>query len=127
MKTLIKSVLLLLLVMSLTACVGVRQQDLDSWVGQPVSALETHPFFLTVPVIKTIASDGTEIWNYKNSVGLIQGSSSLITVKKDAACNNIFYIKDGVVLRYIAQGTGGVRCMTNAALQPQFRGSTNLR
>ena len=53
MKTLIKSALLLLLAMSLTGCVGVRQQDLDSWVGKPVSALEPHPFFLTVPVIKT--------------------------------------------------------------------------
>ena len=127
MKTLIKSALLLLLAMSLTGCVGVRQQDLDSWVGQPVSALETHPFFLTVPVIKTLASDGTEIWNYKNSRALIEGSSSSITVKRDAACNNIFYIKDGIVLRYIAQGTGGVRCMTNASLQPNFRGSTNLR
>ena len=45
---------------------SVRQADLDAWVGQPVVALEVHPIFLTVPVVKTQASDGTEIWNYVN-------------------------------------------------------------
>ena len=38
----------------------MRQADLDAWVGQPVAALETHPFFVTVPVVKTVSSDGTE-------------------------------------------------------------------
>jgi hypothetical protein len=43
-----------------------------------------------------------------------------------AACNNIFYIKDGYVQQYTAIGTGGVRCYTNEALRPGFRGSTRL-
>ena len=29
-----------------------------------MSALEKHPFFVTRPVVRTRASDGTEIWNY---------------------------------------------------------------
>lgn len=44
-----------------------------------------------------------------------------------AACNNIFYIKDGYVQQYTAIGTGGVRCYTNEALRPGFRGSTNFQ
>jgi hypothetical protein len=44
-----------------------------------------------------------------------------------AACNNIFYIKDGYVQQYTAIGIGGVRCYTNEALRPGFRGSTNFQ
>ena len=44
----------------------VHQQDLDEWRGQPVSKLDKHPFFLTVPQTRTIASDGTEIRDYVN-------------------------------------------------------------
>src|SRR5262245_31204051 len=86
------------------ACASVRQADLDAWVGQPVVALETHPVFLTVPVVKTRASDGTEIWNYVNGANLGQCSSggSIYSgmvdyatyskfsncVQRFAACNN---------------------------------------
>lgn len=44
-----------------------------------------------------------------------------------AACNNIFYIKNGYVQQYVAIGTGGVRCLTTAELRPGYRGSANLR
>lgn len=56
-----KFFILLFVLSSLSGCATVRQVDLDAWVGQPVSALETHPIFITVPVVKTTASDGTEI------------------------------------------------------------------
>ena len=102
-----------LLVAMLTGCATVRQADLDAWVGQPIAALETHPVFLTVPVVKTVASDGTEIWNYVNGANLGQcsGGGSVwgqqinyasynqftSCVQRFAACNNIFYIRDGKV------------------------------
>ena len=127
----------------LAACATVRQVDLDAWVGQPVAILETHPVFITVPVVKTIASDGTQIWNYVNGrhLGHCTGGGSIwgttlnyaaysqfaSCVQGFAACNNIFYIRDGKVLRYTPVGTGGVRCYTTAQLQPQFRGPTNIR
>jgi hypothetical protein len=111
--------------------------------GRPVLDLEMHPFFLTVPVVKTVASDGTEIWNYVNGANLgncyDSGSISSLgyinsaqytefssCVARFAACNNIFYIRDGTVLRYSPIGTGGMRCMTNASLQPGFKGTVNL-
>lgn len=127
----------------LASCATVRQADLDAWVGQPVIALETHPVFLTVPVVKTTASDGTEIWNYVNGANLGQctGGGSVYgrqlnyaaynqfasCVQRFAACNNIFYIKDGKVLRYTPVGSGGARCYTTEQLQPQSRGPTNIR
>lgn len=43
---------------------SVRQSDLDAWVGQPVTALDKHPIFLTTSFVRTRADDGTEIRNY---------------------------------------------------------------
>lgn len=132
-----------LAVSAITACATVRQVDLDAWVGQPVVALETHPVFLTVPVVKTQASDGTEIWNYVNGANLGQcsGGGSIYGGKLDyasynkfsnciqrfAACNNIFFIRDGKVIKYTPIGTGGAHCYTTEQLQPGFSGATNIR
>lgn len=133
-------------VLSLTlvaGCATVRQVDLDAWVDQPLAALETHPIFITVPVVKTVASDGTQIWNYVNGANLGQCSGGgnvwgtqinyaaysqfASCVQRFAACNNIFYIRDGKILRYTPVGTGGARCYTTEQLQPQFRGPVNIR
>jgi len=124
-------------------CLSVRQADLDAWVGQPVVALETHPIFLTVPVVKTQASDGTEIWNYVNgsNLGQCSGGGSIYSgtvdyatyskfsscVQRFAACNNIFFIRDGRVTKYTPIGTGGMRCYTTEQLQPGFSGAANIR
>jgi len=126
----------------------VWQADLDAWVGQPVSALEKHPFFVTRPVVRTRASDGTEIWNYVNGgnigtcdgVGSVRGSgvrrgiinyssysSFTKCMEKVAACNNLFYIRDGIVERYTPVGTGGMYCITSRELRPNYTGPMNLR
>ena len=141
---LMKRIVVLLSLVALVGCAlpTVRQQDLDAWIGQPVSALELHPFFITVPVVKTKTSDGTEIWNYVNgrNIGGCLGGGSVFSgtvnsaiynqitncVSRIGACNSIFYIKENVVLKYIAVGSGGVRCMTTKELQPQFIGSGNF-
>lgn len=133
----------IILLALLAGCATVRQSDLDAWVGQPVAALETHPVFLTIPVVKTVASDGTEIWNYVNGANLNSCSAGgsiygkqvsyasygqfTSCVQRFAACNNIFYIRDGKVLRYTPVGTGGASCYTSDEARPQFRGPTNFR
>jgi hypothetical protein len=38
-------------------------------------------------------------------------------------CNNLFYIKDGTVIRYTPIGSGGARCYTNDMAKPGFRGA----
>ena len=122
-----KLFLIIVITLILSGCL-VRQEDLDAWVGQPVEALETHSFFVTVPLIKTKTSSGIEIWNYRNGgmqtscYGNARGgfvSTSLFATcsSGEVVCNNLFYIKDGRVLEYKPSG----RCRTNSSLQPERR------
>jgi hypothetical protein len=122
---------------------AVHEADLQSWEGAPVSPLDTHPVFLTMSVVKTIASDGTEIRNYVNgrqtascssdgsafrgTVSMASYSQFTTCMQSFAACNNIFYIKTGVVTKYAPVGTGGARCYTNEAARPGFRGPANIQ
>ncbi|MBN1903503.1 MAG: hypothetical protein JW927_00235 [Deltaproteobacteria bacterium] len=135
----------IVLIVFLSSCAipKVRQIDLDAWVGQPVVALETHPIFLTMQVVKTVASDGTQIWNYvngknfasctgggtiyNNTIDFASYSKFTRCMQQFAACNNIFHIKDGVVQSYTPIGTGGASCYTNESAQPHFRGATNIQ
>jgi hypothetical protein len=127
----------------LAGCASVRPEDQAAWVGAPVSALDTHPIFLTMPVVKTVTPDGTEIRNYVNGADVASCSgggatfSGTITsaafssfsacMQRHAACNNLFYIKDGTVTSYTPIGSGGARCFTDARVQPGFHGATNYR
>jgi hypothetical protein len=139
----IVTIILIACICSACAFAKVRQEDLDAWVGQPVIALEKHPVFITMPVIKTRTSDGTEIWNFVNgrnvsscsSSGSIYGrvvdsptySQFSNCMQRVQACNNIFFINSGVVERYTPVGSGGVRCYTNEALQPHYNQQTNYQ
>ena len=49
-----------------TAPPVVHQQDLDTWVGVPVAALDSHPLFSTLPVVRTVGDNGVEIRDYVN-------------------------------------------------------------
>jgi hypothetical protein len=138
MKTLTMGCVLL----AVAAC--VRPEDTEAWVGQPVAALQTHPVFVTMPLVRTRAADGSEIWNFVNgtsvttcerSVGSNRGSvlnsasysSFTSCMSGTMACNNIFLVRNGVVQRYTPIGTGGAFCYTDARLQPGFAGSTNIK
>src|SRR5262249_25712874 len=124
---------------------GVREADLQAWVGRPVADLDKHPIFLTMRVVRTRTADGTEIRNYVNgrnisscSAGGIGSTIFGTTVDMEtyskfsncmrafAACNNIFYIKNGLVTQYSPIGTGGQRCYTNETLRPGFTGAANI-
>ena len=121
---------------ALTGCT-VRQKDLDAWVGQPVEALDTQTFFLTLPMVKTITQSGVEIRNYINgrNIGSCFGSGYISgatynsanyntfanCVSRFQACNNIFYIKNGIVIEYAPTGSGGMRCFTDDSVLPSSR------
>ena len=118
----------------LAGCADVRQSDLDSWVGQPVAVLETHPAFIAMPVVRTTASDGTAIWNYVNghsatecsgggtvfsgNIALHSYNSFTSCMQRFSACNNIFIIRSGRVVQYSPVGSGGARCMTDDRVRP---------
>ena len=140
--TKLKFTTLAIIVFAISACVSVRQEDRISWIGQPVSKLDLHPVFLTIPVVRTITPDGTEIRNYVNgqNIGYCSNSGSIYNglipyasynsfsacASRFAACNNIFYIKGGIVKQYTPIGTGGASCYTTDASKPDFNGSANI-
>ena len=129
-------------VFAVGGCASVREADLLAWEGAPVAALDTHPVFLTMPVVKTIAADGTQIRNYvngKNTASCSTGGTVFAgainqasynqfsdCMQSFAACNNIFYINNGVVTKYVPVGSGGIRCYTDETLRPGYRGPTNI-
>jgi hypothetical protein len=132
----VRTAVALAAVVALGGCLTVRQEDLASWAGQPVVELDTHPVFLTMPVIKTVTPQGIEIRNYVNgrqlascsaggfavnNGGFVNASTFNACSQNFAACNNIFYIKDGRVVEYAPTGSGGMRCFTNESLQPRRR------
>jgi hypothetical protein len=121
-------------VLALSACAGliVRQQDLDAWVGVPVEALDTHSFFVTVPMFRTVTPSGIEIRNYANgedfascftnagasrSGNFVNANAFTSCSSGRVVCNNLFYIKEGKVVEYAPTG----RCYTDSSLQPQAR------
>lgn len=130
MKT--KKFALLAACLSLSACSSlvVHQQDLDAWVGAPVEALDTHAFFITVPMSRTLGPNGVEIRNYVHgadvsscfsnagairSGNFVNSSAFTSCSSGQVVCNNVFYIKDGKVLEYAPAG----RCYTTSSLQPE--------
>jgi len=134
MLRLTNSLLVTLIAVLISACTGllVRQQDLDAWIGMPVEALDTHSFFITVPMVRTRTESGIEIRNYANGRNFgscsASGSANLSGnwINSNAfsncssgwvGCNNIFYVKEGKVVEYAPTG----RCYTDSSVQPQER------
>lgn len=116
----------------LGGCSTVRQQDLDTWVGVPVEALDTHSLFFTIPMLRTKTDSGIEIRNYANGRNFTicsgSGSANLTGAWVSASafsacssgwvgCNNIFYIKDNKVIEYAPTG----KCFTDERVRPQAR------
>ena len=121
--------LALLVISLLTSCaalMGVRQSDLDLWVDVPVLALDTHSLFLTVPMVKTITDSGIEIRNYVNKRGVAScGGTGRLSYSNFntfqtcstglVGCDNIFYIRDGKVIEYKPVG----HCYTDETVRPE--------
>lgn len=119
-------ILLSVAALTLTACVPkptVRQSDLDAWVGKPVAALDTHSFFLTLPLRRSYTEDGTiELRNYVNE-GTVLVSSGGAMAEARIGCHNLFYIEDGYVVEYRPTWRGPdhprMGCRTDERVRPQ--------
>ncbi len=119
------------LFVSLAGCATVRQQDVVAWQGVPVQSLDMHPLFVTMPMYKTLTDNGVEIRNYVNSEtaercfasgGVHRGSgrhasySEFMSCSENrVVCNNLFYVQDGRVTRYVPTGS----CYTDDSVRPQ--------
>lgn len=121
-----------LLAVLMAGCAMVREQDLSAWVGVPAAALDTHSFFLTLPMIRTVTDAGIEVRNYPNKrnigncFGGITGGTTVSPAVYSAfsvcsgqvtGCDNIFYLKNGVVVEYVPVGA----CRTDERVQPEPR------
>jgi hypothetical protein len=123
---------------TLAGCGTVHPEDTEAWVGQPTSVLEKQPFFLTMQVVKTNASDGTDIWNYVSGQAAMSCSQDGTLLGRRVgwgaytgfadctsrfqACNNIFYIRDGRVQRVVVMASGGAVCSTDKRFLPSYTG-----
>jgi len=131
-----KLTVLFFFLISSCSSILINQEVVQSWTNIPVSELDTHSWFLTVPMIKTITDDGLEIRNYRNGQTFSQctgsgGGSGTVTgntvnvststfqncLSGEVACNNMFYIKDNIVLEYTLVGN----CRTANYLKPEYR------
>lgn len=131
-----RSITILLVAALLTGCATVHQSDLDAWVDVPVIALDTHSFFLTLPMVRTVTDSGVEIRVYTNKRGVSscggggfgganspQGSTLSYAnfntfqncTSRMVGCDGIFYIRDRKVIE--AKPVG--RCYTNEAIRPE--------
>jgi len=111
--------------------VFIDENDLLAWKNVPVEQLDTHSFFITIPMIKTITDSGIEIRNYRNGRTFSQCNASgsvneggyltynafATCSNNEVVCNNIFYIKDSMVIDYKLVG----RCRTAEFLRPEYR------
>jgi hypothetical protein len=98
----------------------------------PIEALETHSFFVTVPLYKTKTESGIEVWNYANGADVATcfgnasavGGSRYVNINSFSTCssnrvvcNNLFYIKNKKIEEYKPSG----RCYTDETVQPEGR------
>jgi hypothetical protein len=131
-----------LIAVALAGCATVRPEDLAAWKGRPVADLDRHPMFAAMKLVRTYAADGTEIRNYMNGVaqtacsggGSVNAYSAYAAnfnqqgacISRTPTCNNIFYIKGGIVQQYTPIGSGGAKCFTDDRARPGFSGPTNF-
>ena len=119
-------ILALLIINLLTSCRTVHQTDLDSWIGVPVIAVDTHSFLLPLPMIKTVTDSGVEIRVYSNKRGVsscggtgVLSNSNFNSFQACSAglvgCDGIFYIRDGKVIETKAVGN----CYTDESSRPE--------
>jgi hypothetical protein len=131
-----KRIIILLTLITLGCATGktVRSKDLYAWIDVPVEALDTHSFFITLPMIRTITKDEVEIRNYVNkrnigscfNLGYSNTGTTLSNVAFNSfatclssfvGCNNVFYIKNDHVIEYVPVG----QCYTDDFVQPESR------
>ena len=119
------------ILLTLTSCSSIMIDDdvVASWQNIPVEELDTHSFFVTIPMIKTVTERGVEIRNYRNGKsfqqcsgggnlsgsGYVSYSAFSTCVGNEVVCNNLFYVKDGLVKEYRLTG----RCRTAEFLRPE--------
>lgn len=125
-------IILICLVMALSGCKTVRQEDLDAWRGAPLSDLETHALLNSIPVEVRQISGGRFLYIYTNSATTTtpiqcQSGRTISGVGRQTqcyggnertfTCSNQFITNSTHVLQYIPVGD----CYTDCSIRPFSR------
>lgn len=104
-------------VVSLAGCATGGSKDQGPWAGQPVAALDSHPYLQTLPMVKMVTAGGGEVRNYQSRANtyqcyteggvragqaLSQNAYGLVMecTGRSAGCDHVFTVRDGKVLTY---------------------------
>lgn len=111
----------------------VHHEDVQVWAGIPVAALDTHRFFSTLPMVRTITPAGIEIRDYVDKryvAGCLPSANANTKIftmntgmykafracsENMVGCDNVFYIDQGIVTQFAPSG----QCKTSDAVRPQ--------
>lgn len=132
------TITVLLAIAGLAGCAAppvVHHEDVQAWAGVPVAALDAHPFFNTLPMVRTITPAGIEIRDYVDKryvAGCLPPGSANTKVfpmntgmykafracsENMIGCDNVFYVDHGLVTQFTPSG----QCKTSDAIRPQGR------
>lgn len=119
--TLAKTSMAWLLAAGLAGCTTVRS-GADAWIGQDVATLEKHALLRTLPMIRTINTDGLEQRAYQSRANAPQcyaegnvtpgallslasyTQAMACTGRSSSGCDFVFTLRDGKVASYAAGG-----------------------
>ena len=103
------------------------QDDVDSWRGQPILEVETHPMFSTLPRQVADLSDGSQLWSFARCqryeiparctaypIGTVQFAQCTGGRVEQTCCIRQFRIADKVVQGFRALGP----CVTGCQVRP---------
>jgi hypothetical protein len=107
-----------ILILFLGCSTTSKQTISESWKGLPTVALDTHSYWVTIPMKRVFTADGTEMRFYIDSGNFTYcsgGRRSYSCLSELVTCNNIFYIKNGFVQKYEPAGS----CYTKEVQLPE--------
>ncbi len=105
-----------------TACTSINREKKilawEAWKGRPVSALEVHPYFKTLPVSKVKHEGGIETWILTDQArfetdAYCQSLGGCIGVPT-TNCDNAFSVKEGLILGLEQNGS----CRSLRTIEP---------
>lgn len=118
--------MMLIAVLASVGCRGVRQDDLNAWIGVHVNEVQTHALFSTIPKSVEDMGGGKQLWTYSNC-----GTGRTVTVctpvgqnvvcsgghEYTSCCHNQFFVERDRVSGYRVTG----KCYTDCSIRPASR------
>jgi hypothetical protein len=106
---------------ALAGCAGSKPADRSGWAGQPLRALDGHPYLATLPMLRTPGTTGGETRTYQSRANTYQcyteanvrsgdllsqatHAQVLACTSRSSGCDHVFGVRDGQVTGYTTEG-----------------------